>query len=297
MPSGVRREGEGGGRRGRSRSIELLQGPENSLVPAEANFHAVAAEPEESGLTELGSVPLQDTRAEDKLQVGLALPRGAPGTNCSTGAAAEPPSTSGEIWRALSLQGVLSSPLGCELPRGGWRGPGDNGGCRQRGSAQGHAQRAAGHAQAAGGRAGGAAPAEGLQEGRMCLDGWGRRGAEAGRVHPRTATGGFPVGCPLPALAGRWRVGNAAGSLPGKAAEENGAVGLGHPGGAKLCRAMAGAGLAQGIRLVTGMQWEEWASVVEEKRRRLFSRAFPWVLTHIHSCVCPAGTRLQFPDR
>ncbi|NWH64393.1 CP131 protein, partial [Geococcyx californianus] len=35
---------------------------------AEANFHSVAAEPEESDFTGLGSVPLQDAGAEDKLQ-------------------------------------------------------------------------------------------------------------------------------------------------------------------------------------------------------------------------------------
>ncbi|NWX40063.1 CP131 protein, partial [Steatornis caripensis] len=35
---------------------------------AEANSHSVAAEPEESGLADLGSVPSQDPRAEDKLQ-------------------------------------------------------------------------------------------------------------------------------------------------------------------------------------------------------------------------------------
>ncbi|NWR77751.1 CP131 protein, partial [Centropus unirufus] len=35
---------------------------------AEANFHLVAADLEESGLTDLGSVPLEDTGAEDKLQ-------------------------------------------------------------------------------------------------------------------------------------------------------------------------------------------------------------------------------------
>ncbi|XP_009579484.1 PREDICTED: LOW QUALITY PROTEIN: centrosomal protein of 131 kDa-like, partial [Fulmarus glacialis] len=46
----------------------LLQVPENSLVPAEANFRSVAAEPEESGLADLGSVPLRDPGAEDKLQ-------------------------------------------------------------------------------------------------------------------------------------------------------------------------------------------------------------------------------------
>ncbi|NXX63471.1 CP131 protein, partial [Scopus umbretta] len=35
---------------------------------AEANFHSVAAEPEESGLADLGSVPSQDPGTEDKLQ-------------------------------------------------------------------------------------------------------------------------------------------------------------------------------------------------------------------------------------
>ncbi|NWU58287.1 CP131 protein, partial [Dromas ardeola] len=35
---------------------------------AEANFHPVAAEPEESGLADLGSMPSQDPGAEDKLQ-------------------------------------------------------------------------------------------------------------------------------------------------------------------------------------------------------------------------------------
>ncbi|XP_072737389.1 centrosomal protein of 131 kDa isoform X2 [Ciconia boyciana] len=35
---------------------------------AEANFHSVAAEPEESGLADLGSVPSRDPGAEDKLQ-------------------------------------------------------------------------------------------------------------------------------------------------------------------------------------------------------------------------------------
>ncbi|NXW40014.1 CP131 protein, partial [Nyctiprogne leucopyga] len=45
--------------------------PANSVTKAnnaEANFHSVAAEPEESGLTDLGSVPSQDPEAEDKLQ-------------------------------------------------------------------------------------------------------------------------------------------------------------------------------------------------------------------------------------
>ncbi|XP_069728579.1 centrosomal protein of 131 kDa isoform X7 [Phaenicophaeus curvirostris] len=46
----------------------LLQMPENNLVPAEANFHSVAAEPEESGFADLSSVPSQDAGAEDKLQ-------------------------------------------------------------------------------------------------------------------------------------------------------------------------------------------------------------------------------------
>ncbi|XP_053939315.1 centrosomal protein of 131 kDa isoform X3 [Cuculus canorus] len=46
----------------------LLQVPENGLVPAEANFHSVAAEPEESGFADLGSVPSQDAGTEDKLQ-------------------------------------------------------------------------------------------------------------------------------------------------------------------------------------------------------------------------------------
>ncbi|XP_009699195.1 PREDICTED: LOW QUALITY PROTEIN: centrosomal protein of 131 kDa, partial [Cariama cristata] len=46
----------------------FLQVPENSLVPPEANFHSVAAEPEESGLADLGSGPSRDPEAEDKLQ-------------------------------------------------------------------------------------------------------------------------------------------------------------------------------------------------------------------------------------
>lgn len=58
-------------------------------------------------------------------------------------------------------------------------------------------------------------------------------------------------------------------------------------------RTVVGVGLAQRIRLVTGVQWEDWAPVME-KSQHLFSRAFPWVL--IHSCVCPAGAQLQFPD-
>lgn len=94
--------------------------PENSLVPAEANFHSVAAEPEESGLADLGSVPSRDPGAEDKLQVGLALPRGAPGTSCSAEVALEPSLTFGGIWQILLLQGASFSPLGCELQRDGW---------------------------------------------------------------------------------------------------------------------------------------------------------------------------------
>lgn len=48
---------------------------ESALVPADANFHAVAAEPEASGLAELSAVPSQGQGAEDKLQVGPgALP-------------------------------------------------------------------------------------------------------------------------------------------------------------------------------------------------------------------------------
>ncbi|NXO47177.1 CP131 protein, partial [Aramus guarauna] len=45
--------------------------PANSVTKAnnaEANFHSVAAEPEESGLADLGSVPARDPGAEDKLQ-------------------------------------------------------------------------------------------------------------------------------------------------------------------------------------------------------------------------------------
>ncbi|XP_075627142.1 centrosomal protein of 131 kDa isoform X4 [Balearica regulorum gibbericeps] len=45
--------------------------PANSVTKAnnaEANFHSVAAEPEESGLADLGSAPAQDPGAEDKLQ-------------------------------------------------------------------------------------------------------------------------------------------------------------------------------------------------------------------------------------
>lgn len=52
----------------------LLQAHENSLLPADANFHSVAAEPESSGLAELSSAPSQDHDVEDKLQVGLASP-------------------------------------------------------------------------------------------------------------------------------------------------------------------------------------------------------------------------------
>ncbi|KFQ05149.1 5-azacytidine-induced protein 1, partial [Leptosomus discolor] len=40
----------------------------HNLVPAEANFHSAAAEPEESSLADLGSVPWRDPGAEDKLQ-------------------------------------------------------------------------------------------------------------------------------------------------------------------------------------------------------------------------------------
>ncbi|NXL59535.1 CP131 protein, partial [Chordeiles acutipennis] len=45
--------------------------PANSVTKAnnaEANFHSAAAEPEESGLTDIGSVPSRDPEAEDKLQ-------------------------------------------------------------------------------------------------------------------------------------------------------------------------------------------------------------------------------------
>ncbi|NXI69690.1 CP131 protein, partial [Anseranas semipalmata] len=45
--------------------------PANSIIKAnnaDANFHSVAAEPEESGLRELSSTPSQDHGAEDKLQ-------------------------------------------------------------------------------------------------------------------------------------------------------------------------------------------------------------------------------------
>lgn len=51
----------------------------------------MAAEPEESGFTELSSVPSRDPRAEDKLQVGLTLPPGAPGAGGSANVASEPP--------------------------------------------------------------------------------------------------------------------------------------------------------------------------------------------------------------
>lgn len=84
--------------------------PENSLVPAEANFYSVAAEAEEKSLVDLSSVPSQDPGAEDKLQVGLALPP----------LALEPLLTSGEIQQTLLLQSLLSSPPGCELQRDGW---------------------------------------------------------------------------------------------------------------------------------------------------------------------------------
>ncbi|XP_075297169.1 centrosomal protein of 131 kDa isoform X3 [Opisthocomus hoazin] len=72
---------------------------------AEANFHAVAAEPEESGLTELGSVPLQDTRAEDKLQD--ASSREAGGEDLETTVAAisgaQPKVTLSELLDTLRL--------------------------------------------------------------------------------------------------------------------------------------------------------------------------------------------------
>lgn len=79
----------------------LLQAHENSLLPADANFHSVAAEPEASGLAELSSTPSQDHGVEDKLQVGLALPRGVPGTNCSAGVALEPGFASVEIQQTV----------------------------------------------------------------------------------------------------------------------------------------------------------------------------------------------------
>lgn len=50
---------------------------ESALVPADANFHAVAAEPEASGPAELSAVPSQGQGAEDKLQVGLVSAPGA----------------------------------------------------------------------------------------------------------------------------------------------------------------------------------------------------------------------------
>lgn len=84
--------------------------PESSLVPAEANFHSVAAEPEESGLADLGSVPLRDPGADDKLQVGLALPHGAPGTSYSARAALEPSLTSGEILQTFTARCIIFSP-------------------------------------------------------------------------------------------------------------------------------------------------------------------------------------------
>lgn len=49
----------------------------SGLVPADANFHAVTAEPEASSPVELSAVPSQGRGAEDKLQVGLALAPGA----------------------------------------------------------------------------------------------------------------------------------------------------------------------------------------------------------------------------
>lgn len=84
--------------------------PEDSLVPAEANFYPVAAEAEEKGLADLSSVPSQDPGAEDKLQVGLALPPEA----------LEPLPSSGEIQQTLLLQSLLFSASGFELQRGRW---------------------------------------------------------------------------------------------------------------------------------------------------------------------------------
>lgn len=76
----------------------LLQAHENSLLPADASFHSVAAEPEASSLAELSPAPAQDRGVEDKLQVGLASPRG---TNCSAGAALEPGFASVEIQQTV----------------------------------------------------------------------------------------------------------------------------------------------------------------------------------------------------
>ncbi|XP_009879282.1 PREDICTED: LOW QUALITY PROTEIN: centrosomal protein of 131 kDa [Charadrius vociferus] len=61
------KEEDGGAARTQGSCFEgaLLQVPENSLVPPEANF---PAEPEESGLADLGSMPSRDPGVEDKLQ-------------------------------------------------------------------------------------------------------------------------------------------------------------------------------------------------------------------------------------
>lgn len=77
--------------------------PDNSLVPAEANSPSAAAEPEGSDLAALGSVPSQDPGAEDKLQVGLAVPPGGPGSSCSASVTSEPSLASGETQKTHSL--------------------------------------------------------------------------------------------------------------------------------------------------------------------------------------------------
>lgn len=175
----------------------LLRAGESGLVPADANFRAVAAEPEASGPAGLSSVPSQDQGAEDKPQVGLASVRGAAGTRFSAGVALELGFVFLEIGQAVLLQGASSSPLGCELQGDGRRGPGDRGDGRQQGSVQGHPHRAAGHPQAAGGRARAAAPPEALQEGQIRLD---RRGEQSESL----VKAGSP--CGLPPSGARWVV-------------------------------------------------------------------------------------------
>lgn len=99
--SSVWRGKEGVGRAVLTLGSCLLQAHENSLLPADASFHSVAAEPETSSLAELSPAPAQDRGVEDKLQVGLASPPGAPGTNCSAGAALEPGFASEEIQQTV----------------------------------------------------------------------------------------------------------------------------------------------------------------------------------------------------
>ncbi|XP_010006956.1 PREDICTED: centrosomal protein of 131 kDa [Chaetura pelagica] len=88
-----------------SRCWWLFQVPENSLVPAEANFQSVAVEPEENSLAELGSVASRDPGAEDTLQDGSSRETGGEDLEPVVTAAsrAQPKGTLNELLDTLRL--------------------------------------------------------------------------------------------------------------------------------------------------------------------------------------------------